>query len=149
MSSRIILIAYLIAKVGNVAQIFLGYFSAHWDLGRLFHLLLHVFRQNVVQLHGGRVRLVAHLFNNLAVGNVILYDLGQLGKMPAVPLFTTHDVIVELFVQIVQECLNSFNQTVQQQISNNWFKRNLNYRLLELSLCLLCRDWTWVYNGTN
>ena len=42
-----------------------------------------------------------------AEGDVVGNDLGQFGKMPAVPFFASHDVVVRFFVEIVQESYDS------------------------------------------
>ena len=99
---------YLIAQIHDVAQVLLGDLGAHGDLGGLLDLLLDVLGQDVVELGGHGVGLVADLLDRLAVGDVVLDELGELGKVPAVPLLAAHDVVVQLLVQVVQQgyCLH-------------------------------------------
>lgn len=41
--------------------------------------------------------------DGFAVGQIIRDDLPQLREVPAVPLSAAHNVVVELFVQVVQK----------------------------------------------
>lgn len=43
------------------------------------------------------------LADGLAVRQVVRDDLAELGEMPAIPLTTAHDVVVQLLIQVIQE----------------------------------------------
>lgn len=43
------------------------------------------------------------LADTFAVGQVVCDDLAQFREVPAVPLSTAHDIVVQFFVQVIQE----------------------------------------------
>lgn len=67
--------------------------------------LIHLLRHNLFSTskHGDGTLLLTNFANSLAVGQVICDDLSELWKMPAIPLPAAHDVVVQLFIQVIQK----------------------------------------------
>ena len=66
------------------------------------------------------VRTVGHLLDSFCIGKIIGNDFAHFGKVPSVPLANTHGIVVQLFVQIVQErnCLDKKNIWLGRFLSN-------------------------------
>ena len=47
--------------------------------------------------------LLTHCLDSLGISQIISHYLAHLGEMPAIPLTTTHDVVIELFVQVIKK----------------------------------------------
>ena len=55
------------------------------------------------EIRSSTVRTVGHLLDSFCIGKIIGNDFAHFGKVPSVPLANTHGIVVQLFVQIVQE----------------------------------------------
>ena len=47
--------------------------------------------------------LLTHCLNSLGICQIISHYLAHLWEMPAIPLTTTHDVVIKLFVQVIKK----------------------------------------------
>ena len=47
--------------------------------------------------------LLTHCLDSLGISQIISHYLAHLGEMPAIPLTTTHDVVIKLFVQVIKK----------------------------------------------
>ena len=47
--------------------------------------------------------LLTHCLDSLRICQIISDYLAHLGEMPAIPLTTTHDVVIKLFVQVIKK----------------------------------------------
>lgn len=52
--------------------------------------------------------------DSFAVGQIVGDDFSQLGKMPAVPFSAAHDVVVKLFIQVIQK---TWSYTLDMKLS--------------------------------
>ena len=93
----------LLGKSENVLQIVLTDVSSHRDFGEFLDLFFDVLGQDVAEVGLGAVHSVLHLDDGLGVGEVVGDDLAHFGEVPAVPFAHSHDVVVQFFVQIVEE----------------------------------------------
>ena len=76
---------------------------AHRNLSSILDILLDILRKNLAQV--GLAHLLAHAcqLHNLSVDQVIRYNLGHLGEVPAIPLLQSHCVVVDLLIQVIQQ----------------------------------------------
>ena len=47
--------------------------------------------------------LLTHCLNSLGISQIISHYLAHLWEMPAIPLTTTHDVVIKLFIQVIKK----------------------------------------------
>lgn len=78
------------------------YLSSHRDLGSVVDLLLEFLREDGREVDLGAAADAKEL-DGACVQKVVGDDLGELRKVPAVPLLGAHTVGVELLVEIVEE----------------------------------------------
>ena len=102
----------LLGQVLDVLLIFLGNFGTHGNFSGIFNITFDFFSQNIGEIFGLELGLDTHLQDGLGIEEVVLNDLGQLGEVPAVPFFEAHHVVVELFVEVVEERYSLDNHSV-------------------------------------
>ena len=143
---------YLSTEVSNIGDIFFGDLRAHRDLRCFFHLRFHISWQDIGQIHISSTRTVPYsewngrmtslsqiadeLLTNtlycLAESDIILNEFSQFRKMPSVPFFASHDVIIRFFVEIIQQRYRKTVRAIRHRLNT--------YRWLEQSLCRLCPE---------
>src|SRR5690606_19053281 len=82
-------------------EVFLGDVGSHADLGGGLDGRLQLLGQDLGQVGVGDVGAHAGGEDDAGVGDVVVDGLGQLGKVPAVPLLGAHGVEVEVLVAVV------------------------------------------------
>jgi hypothetical protein len=99
----------VLSKVNNLLgestrslEILVGNLSTHTDLSSRLDRRLNLLRQDAREISLSRVCAEAHLQHNLGVREVVVQNLGKLGKVPSVPLLHSHGICVELLVKDIE-----------------------------------------------
>ena len=89
-----------------MAFIVVGNLSAHRNFCSLAHFLSNVLGHDALQLVLREVlHVCAHTdeLDSLGEYDIISDNLAEFGEVPRVPLLETHSIVIELFVEILQE----------------------------------------------
>lgn len=83
-------------------EILVSDLSTHTDLGSSLDSRFNLLGQNSRKIGFAGICAESHLEHDLGVRKVVVEDLGELGKVPSVPLLDSHGVCVELLVENIE-----------------------------------------------